>query len=1415
MKHYKELQAYQKLKKRIGELTVFLNKQDPEFVKQHQDMMYAFTILKSKLDQFYMVDPRGNRPRMDELQIRELKDAYTGAKTMLSVIREDYITGKTAPKKDTARFDALDRMLEDDLKLVEKVDARDYLPLPAAVYKADREMKRADYVDGKFKWPGFYEYTFIYPKKPEEEILEEFIRKSPEEVERTYKEAIEREPRRYEYTSVKNVVPPEIRNTSDVGKIQSFLEKNDDKLSFKQKTRLKKLAEVSQKVQAIEQQAGEAMDRGEEVGSKVKVRSNGPEDAHIDDVHMPHQSSGNGCWSCAGLLLAESRGNGKLRQEDIRGYRPKLGDGDVVLNDDETDYAYSNDKVKNLMEMGDSILAFAPNSMLHELAISNYSRDIEKAGITRETYINNTVALMKKQILHAIKEEHSPVAILLPGHYVTITGINGDTIEYKNSSKMNADQVQKMSLKDLVTKEFSKPTNDPKRLGMFQLTWISDIKLAADQKTIHGVPSVYAQMKEDGEIELPPEDVQSLAAGEMMSINRKGVRIHRGGGDELANVDNTFDAFKNAGVQMVEKVYLPKKLNAQYLKTMAAQRDPKEEEKLAEADEKIYGIPRDREGARKRVDRARGQQVPEVEKNQPEAENPEAAQPEENQKQSSRLKTMRDVVKKLGKEMDKHQHFYLRSPKQQYSNLAIKLSEIEELAEKGLESAAAKDGKFTEKDAARMVKCMDEALRQGQAYLKLKCKELTDDPRRKNAPGKQKNEQARIRAVLDACEELVKLKEQVNGKVQDVPLPGERMEGVRAELSEYRRIMVSGKSDPKREHEATYKNRIDFSKVPLAPLNRLEAIFGIEPEYLKEFEDPSYFKKEPNKSTTFRRIKTIHESMPAIGEGGKNDKLSNKDFVALACAAATTRKVFAPEQERLDKIPLANWLGKDAAFHNYGHNCLETATSLVYDHGMTGHIPAVERSRNMVKDAMLEYKKGNKKPLAGIISEGITNMVRSSRKNLYGLRDTNLYLSEMCQRMMAMLERDPELMDQTLKAGLQPEDMKYVRAMEQQGRAAARERELFNTFPDLSEDERKEWYTDYVTSLLLNESTALCQKEMEQSPEYKNAWKALNDKCDAQIDQIERDLEEEFVTKFQKLPDAKTLCGEIQQSWKKDEAQNQGNESFVERMKDYAKAQNEFVKNYKAELLDRRKEELDRMDADRLAEKKPPMTEKERLDAAVNMERQEVERYRVADSPKEQAQFDKEKQDLGIFMAVRDDAETFLSHAASQPSKYGDVERIRLNLQNELQVKLCPKDPVREAFADPDMVQWIRDKVQTYVTGNQLYKLDSKAFCESLCQDGDIRKGVAPGIGTRIDSYVRKVKEERQAAKQVVNQDPQAVNQGLQAVNQGPQVVNQNPQAARQQAQRNRSNTVQGRKNGTQEAVRPRSASMGAGNGLR
>ena len=99
--------------------------------------------------------------------------------------------------------------------------------------------------------------------------------------------------------------------------------------------------------------------------------------------------------------------------------------------------------------------------------------------------------------------------------------------------------------------------------------------------------------------------------------NKKGVRIHRGCGDEASAVpkdyEEPYDTFKNYGIQVMERVYLPKKLNVEYLKSQAEIRSNEDEAALDSIDRDVYGIPADRQDARNKIseyrDRLRAGQV--------------------------------------------------------------------------------------------------------------------------------------------------------------------------------------------------------------------------------------------------------------------------------------------------------------------------------------------------------------------------------------------------------------------------------------------------------------------------------------------------------------------------------------------------------------------------------------------------------------------------------------------------------------------------------------------------------------------------------------------------------------------------------------------------------------------------------------
>ena len=348
--------------------------------------------------------------------------------------------------------------------------------------------------------------------------------------------------------------------------------------------------DASKKVKEIQAEAKKKMEKGESTSTPVEVKTtqkqNGVTEISVPVNQTRFQSSTNGCWSVSAELLLQSRGINNVTQENIRSYRPELSDNVTASNVMDQDYNRNEPKV--LMDMGDAIMAYAPNTMLHEVTIEQPNDD-EKIDINQ--YVDKTAEYLKRTITHAMLVDHSPVSILIPGHFLTITGIEGDVIKYKNSSGSgNPNETYESNIKDFINLYYVGSK------APVSITWISDIELAKDKHTLYGIPSEHTYLKNDGSINLPPEEINAPALGDMSSTNFDGVKISRICGDEQNNIGKnignlgTVNLYSKEGLKLVEKVYLPKKLDYNYLSKRADLRSMDDEKRLYDANKNFYGL---------------------------------------------------------------------------------------------------------------------------------------------------------------------------------------------------------------------------------------------------------------------------------------------------------------------------------------------------------------------------------------------------------------------------------------------------------------------------------------------------------------------------------------------------------------------------------------------------------------------------------------------------------------------------------------------------------------------------------------------------------------------------------------------------------------------------------------------------------
>ncbi len=424
---------------------------------------------------------------------------------------------------------------------------------------------------------------------------------SEEELAADYDRLLDANPREWQAKTIqenKNV-PEWVYNTGNAAVLGDYLNEHKEAMTYEQQHILKENIRVSEKRAELQREADEKMRRGQDLYTDAEIISDDAPENGVGAVRLQgvvqkeFQNTGNGCWANFFQVLASSKGV-DLTQNDIKNYRPDISRQEAEKTNALTHEAYNADHENSALEMGDSILSFLPNTMLKEIEIPPYGERIEQEGISKEQFIDSAVEEMRYTISHAIIDDRSPIGLLSGGHYLTITGINGDTIEFKNSlrgknQRNEPNTTYTASLKDKVKEILGRPNNEE---GV-QLTWLSDIKLSKDGRTVFGVPSSYVEMTENGELTTQPMQIRtgSQNAG-TMQINRLGMPVFRHGGKEDTLGEQKFRSLVQNNIIKTEKVYLPKKLNADYLRQQAEKRSLVEENDLRRIDNDTFGMER-------------------------------------------------------------------------------------------------------------------------------------------------------------------------------------------------------------------------------------------------------------------------------------------------------------------------------------------------------------------------------------------------------------------------------------------------------------------------------------------------------------------------------------------------------------------------------------------------------------------------------------------------------------------------------------------------------------------------------------------------------------------------------------------------------------------------------------------------------
>ena len=1393
MDFYHELESYKNLDAQIIQMEAYQKKLDEgsEKALYVQTLITYLRALQNELKSHYTPvreNPKKEYRKLTERNLFELNNLYDLSKTMMQTTKEViFTTDEEKADPDAGFFSDVEKELENDGKILGRISEKDPFSLPLAAYKAQWEIQNGQNDPNlAFKWPGFFEYETLFlddPNMKHEDVLKKYIEGTPESISKEYRDAVDGSARLYEYPPGMENIDPAIRNTGNVQKINEYLEADekkqneDEKLTYRQREMLIHHRDATRRVEEINASIQQNLAAGNELGAKPVLTEN--ENGIELDVHQTaFQTSGTGCWSCSGAMMASSRGIANVTQEEIRAYRPDISGDEVVNNNDEVDANYSRDDSKSVLDNADSILKFAPNSMLHTLEIQNHSIGNEKDGVNAAQYTANAVNLLKKQIDHALRVDRSPVAFFTPGHYITIIGLDGDTVKFKDSRERkehngNPDQTLTAPLKSLVEKSFFNG-----RPQSIEINWLSDIKLAKDNKTLHGVPSEYVYLKDDGTVTQQPLAMrEAMGTGDGHKLKRMGFTVVRPSEDENVVLDRSGKNFYGkAGVQMAEKVYLPKDLNVEYLKKMAAKRDPAEEEKLNEADRNIYNIGPDKKdpemaepemqrklqankaaenskddriiisqtmddsllttgGEAKNAFRKvfqshfRSEERKRLLREKKLIANKEKARAEElkNYYTYSKINATANV---LLEKMETVNPWYLPGKNNAYKDVIGSLQTVRKYAGR-FDDQMGRRG-LREEDVKKFVTAVDNVTRLSRKYLSDKQKEMERDLLQKNDPGKAEYEQNRMDAMLDVYDFFSEISLMLKGRENPKGIL-QRDEERKVLFNHFLKELVSYEKDPQGAQDASTKDRLYIPEKNKPILNRLESLFGTKPRTNQEFANVEGINTLPNMENPFVKI----------GSGNMPNPLSEKDFVALSIAASTTPDALQDQWKTGD--PEVRYTTREKMDYYAG----QTLFNIIHANhqSLPGDIVGIQRSRALAKVAMLNYAAGNKDELARLIANGIKNLSAIISGGRFAKDKTmQLYASEMGLRMKGMLERDPELMKKAMEYGLKPEMIKKIK---NRGARAVNSCLAERWNEDGKKPAANAWgirekernYVDMLMDRYLEEARTSLDAEMKSKPEYKEKIQAIKQRSAVELEQAKEIYDKARINALKDTTKYKEFEGMLRDGNQMPlmkgshedirNAEKNIRNTMIESMDKIADILRTNNEKYENALITKHEQYI----RDHLANDLPGgydnADRRTKLNKALTRERELMAQEAPADAEK-RAQFIQDKKMLDSYQANEEGLRNYAVAQNQYTSKTAAIREARKIGLDRVERTMAPENPILNELSDAGKERALRNRFLKYIRGNGYDQYSPKQFVERVVGNGQER-GTERKAGLLID----------------------------------------------------------------------------------
>ncbi len=326
----------------------------------------------------------------------------------------------------------------------------------------------------------------------------------------------------------------EILTTGNLDVLREFLKNNVTSLSKDEREYLNLRIKSQEAFEREKTKQAAKLAAGEEKNyPEIKQEGNY---MNLDLRYPGKQTSFNGCWSCSLSLMLKSRGV-DLTQEQIRGWRPdyKANNGKSLASI-QSMYERNADTSVAMENNADIVTDLLPNTSMKTLFFNPMDPDAfvffneqgkqipatpEQKKIITDEIKAQTAQKLQEQICDAILVHHSPVALTIVNHTITVTGIDPmtgmlmvqDSLHDPTDDLVSIDSVVSECIEDEIVYDELGNLHFNKASGL-AVTWLEEINVPMYEprkenhmKVDFGIVSDCVTVDDEGKVgvQVPPD----------------------------------------------------------------------------------------------------------------------------------------------------------------------------------------------------------------------------------------------------------------------------------------------------------------------------------------------------------------------------------------------------------------------------------------------------------------------------------------------------------------------------------------------------------------------------------------------------------------------------------------------------------------------------------------------------------------------------------------------------------------------------------------------------------------------------------------------------------------------------------------------------------------------------------------------